>query len=73
MNDPIAPDAPLVQLLSLKHNPLLKDMSDEDLSALVTRLKTVVQQPVTLKAELAREAKPRSPLKAAQREFLDNL
>ena len=71
MSDPFAPDAPLIQLLSLKSNPLLATATPEQLLEVVRRLRTVVQQPVTLKAELNKESTGRKP--SAKKAFLEGL
>jgi hypothetical protein len=38
-SDPLAPDAPLIHHLSVRHNPLLITMSDEELTGLVLKLR----------------------------------
>lgn len=71
MNDPFAPDAPLIHLLSITENPLLADASEEQLTALVKRLRTVSQQQPTLKAKLAEGAK--SPRTSKRKALLDSI
>jgi hypothetical protein len=69
-------DAPILHLLSLRHNPLLKDMSTDELTAHLARIKSLVQSPPSLTAELKKEAagRTKSPTKAAARKnILDNL
>lgn len=50
--DPLAPDAPIVQLLSVSTNPLLATASDEELRALVVRLRQQASSPPTLSSKL---------------------
>lgn len=57
--DPFAPDAPIIHLLSLRHNPLLATATDEQLRQVFERCKAMVQQPQTLQAELRKESAPR--------------
>ena len=55
-------DLPLSSLMSLAANPqLFLSLSPEEQLATVRRLRTITQQPVTLKAELARDAGPKVP------------
>lgn len=71
----LAPDAPIVALLSLGANPLLTSMSTEELKAHLARVKSLAQQPATLNSQLLKEdKKPRSGAAAAKRkEILDSL
>lgn len=69
--DRLAPDAPLIALMTLRENPeIFLALSHEDQLAVVRRVRTIVQQPVTLKAELARDRaatpKPRGVAAAAK-------
>lgn len=69
--DPFAPDAPLLHIITMMHRDgLPKDATDEQLLALVRRLRTVTQQPQSLKAEVVREAKPRT---SAKQKLLDSI
>lgn len=69
-----SPDSPILALLDLRLNPLVKDMSVEELIAQRERLKTLVQQPVSLNAALAAEDKgKRVSLKAKKQSILDSL
>lgn len=64
MSDNVLPssDLPLNSLMSLSENPqLFLSLSPEEQLAVVRRLRTIVQQPVTLKAELARDTGPKAP------------
>ena len=54
--DPLAPDAPIHHLLSLKHNPMVKDMSTEQLTELVKRCRTLATSAPTMTAKLQSEA-----------------
>lgn len=54
--DPLAPDAPILHLLSLRENPNVATMSEDELRALVQRLRTVATSPQTLSAELAKDS-----------------
>jgi hypothetical protein len=48
--------------MSLSANPqLFLSLSPEEQLATVRRLRTITQQPVTLKAELARDSGPKAP------------
>ena len=68
------PDSPILALLSLRHNPRVADMTTEELIAQRERLKTLVQQPVSLSAALASEGKPKSAsIKAKRQSILDSL
>lgn len=80
-DDPLAPDAPIHHLLSLRHNPRLKDMTTEELTALVARLRqTSSPQALTAKlqtdsATIGEAKKPRreNPEAAKRKAFLDEL
>ena len=62
MSDPLPTELPLSSLMSLSANPqLFLSLSPEEQLAVVRRLRTITQQPVTLKAELARDAGPKTP------------
>jgi len=39
------PDAPLIHLLSIKHNPLLVQMTDQQLREYVIKLRTPAEKP----------------------------
>jgi hypothetical protein len=58
-NDPLAPDAPIHHLLSIKENPLVKDMTTQQLQELVKRMRTMAQSPQTMTSALQRESKTR--------------
>lgn len=73
--NPLDPDAPIINLLSVRHNPMVKDMSNEQLTALITKLRTVATSPQTMSATIQRESRKR-PMTEAQRkrkELLDSL
>ncbi len=55
-NPYLAPDAPIVALMSLTGNPLIKDMSTDELTALLQRVKSLEKQAPTLHAQLTNEA-----------------
>lgn len=73
--DPLAPDAPTIALLlSLRATDpttqkLVTDLSPDELHAYIRHVRTIVQQPVSLKAAVAREAKPRATAKKSQAEL----
>ena len=61
------PDAPLIHLLSIKHNPLLVAMSDQQLREFVIQLRT----PAAPKKTRAKpKPKPPKPSLEAQRQAL---
>ena len=59
--NPLSPDAPLVHLLSLRHNPLLAQMSQDQLTELVKKLRTHATSPPTLTAKLKADAQTLDP------------
>jgi hypothetical protein len=82
MNEPedhLAPDAPIHHLLSLRHNIKIADMNDEQLRALVQRLKTYSTSAPTLSSKLANDGetlKPKRPVNAEtakRKSILDSL
>ena len=70
MPDEPNPDSPILALLSLRHNPRVADMTTEELIAQRERLKTLVQQPVSLMSALASEGKPKKDSAKAKRQAL---
>lgn len=54
--NPLSPDAPLVELLSVKDNPLLVDMTEEELTAYVKKLRQMATTPQTLSAKISSES-----------------
>jgi hypothetical protein len=74
--NPLDPDAPIIQLLSVMHNPMVKDMSDSQLNDLIKKLRVMATSPQTMTSTLQGEAKRRRPMTEAQRkrkEILDSL
>jgi hypothetical protein len=74
--NPLDPDAPIIHLLSIMHNPSVKDLSDSQLNDLIKKLRTVATSPQTMTSVLQGEAKRRRPMTEAQRrrkEILDSL
>lgn len=76
--DPFAPDAPLIALMALRDNPApFLALSHEEQLAVVRRLRTMTQQPVTLKSEVARDGEAKSPkragVSAAKKALLDSI
>lgn len=79
--DPLSPDAPIMQLLSLQHNPLLKEATDEQLRETVTKLRTMASTPMVLTKKLnndaaplkERKARPMSAEALKKKNFLDSL
>jgi hypothetical protein len=64
-------DAPLIQLLSIKHNPLVAEMSQEQLTALVQKLRHgKAPSTKTIKPTKATKA---ATAKAAYNAILDTL
>lgn len=61
----LTPDAPLEALMSLSGNPLLKDMSTDQLRDLLAHVKKLSQQPASLSAAVAKEAGARKSSSAA--------
>lgn len=76
--DPLAPDAPILHLLSLRENPNVATMSENELRALVQRLRTVATSPQSLSAELSKESsranpRQRNSISAKRKAVLDSL
>lgn len=74
--DPLSPDAPIHHLLSIKENPLVVKMSDQELTELIKRLRTIATSPQTMTSALQSESKRRRPLSAAaqkRKDIIDNL
>lgn len=72
VDDPLAPDAPIFHLLSLLHNPLVKNMSTEELQQLVQRCRTLATSAPSLSSKLQSDSdnvnpRKRTDTKAAQR------
>ena len=77
-DDPLSPDAPIHQLLSISSNPRVATMSNDDLIKLVQKLRTLATSPQTMSAKLQAESKGRKskPLTAEQirrRELIDTI
>lgn len=74
--DPLAPDAPLIQLLSVRENPMLTTMTEEQLVALVRKLRQFAASPQTVTAADSAAGVAVSPKKtvaSAKRAILDSL
>lgn len=76
--DPLASDAPILHLLSLRENPKVATMPEDELRALVQRLRTVANSPQTLSAELAKDSarvnpRQRNSISAKRKAILDTL
>jgi hypothetical protein len=76
--DPLAPDAPILHLLSLRENPNVATMPEDELRALVQRLRTVATSPQSLSAELSKESsrvnpRQRNTAAAKRKAVLDSL
>lgn len=73
----LAPDAPIIHLLSIGSNPLVKDMKLEDLVAHLEKVKALAQSPAALGSILTREAKTTkerlNPVKAKRTALLDTI
>lgn len=84
-DDPLAPDAPVHVLLSLKHNVMLESASLEQLEQLVRQFRQLSMSPTTLTSKLnaesdvLKEKTPRAPrkskgeLSAKQRALLNDI
>lgn len=55
--DPLAPDAPILHLLSVKNNPLLEQMTPDQLTEVVKKYRTLATSAPTLSAKLNDEGK----------------
>jgi hypothetical protein len=79
VDDPLAPDAPIHHLLSIRHNPLVKDMTTEELTALVQKLRTHATSPQSLSAKLKSDSdnvttrRPRNAAATKRKTLLENL
>ena len=74
--NPLAPDAPLLSLLSARENPMLNEASEEQLVTLVKRLRMIASSPQTLAAldnEAGRAVTPKKSVVSAKRAILDSL
>jgi hypothetical protein len=76
--DPLAPDAPIHHLLSLKHNPRLKDMTRDQLHDLVKKIRALATSAPTMSSKLQSESsrrKPRvlTPEQKRKQEILDSI
>jgi hypothetical protein len=74
--NPLDPDAPIYHLLSIKDNPLVKDMTTEQLQELVKRMRTLAQSPQTMTSSLQKESRTRKPMTEKQikrKALLDSL
>lgn len=63
VDDPFAPDAPLHHLLAIQYNPLVADMSDEELIKLVRRCREYATSQPTLSSKLLVDAQNVDPVK----------
>jgi len=59
--NPDAPDAPIIQLLSLRHGTLTKDMTNEQLATRLAMIQKLVAQPASLTAALQSESDAKKP------------
>lgn len=76
MEEPQPTDAPLVHLISLKHNPAVKDMSLDQLAILVRQIRTAATSAPTMSARLKAESdgiKPRASVTAKRKALLDQI
>lgn len=64
------PDAPLFQLLSVQHNPLVTEMSDSQLLALVQKLRALASSPPTLSAKINEDGTTTKPKRATRAKVL---
>lgn len=63
--DPLSPDAPIHHLLSISKNPNVANCTDEELAALVQRLRTYATSAPTLSAKLQSDSNNVNPRKRA--------
>lgn len=61
--DPLSPDAPLEHLLSIRHNPLVKDMTPDELRSLIQRLRTLASSSPTLSSKIQTDSDNVNPKK----------
>lgn len=61
--DFLQPDAPIHHLLSIRHNPLVENMTTEELTAMVQKLRTYVTSAPTLSSKLATDSSNVDPAK----------
>lgn len=80
VSDPLAPDAPIHHLLSIRHNPLIKDATPDELRAIIQKLRTLASSSPTLSAKLNSDSDNVNPRKrkqsvetAARKDFLSQL
>jgi hypothetical protein len=74
--NPLDPEAPMYHLLDVSRNPAVKDMTTEQLNALITKIRTNATSPQTMSATLQNESKRKRPMTEAQRkrkELLDTI
>lgn len=74
--DALAPDAPLIALLSIRKNPLLVNATQEELIEIVKKLRTHATTPATLTARLRADSdgiKPKNTISAKRKALLDTL
>lgn len=57
----LLPDAPIHHLLNLRHNPLVADMTNEQLAAFVAKLRTLATSAPTMSAKLASDSEKIKP------------
>lgn len=79
VDDPLSPDAPIHQLLSIRHNPLVANMTTEELGKYVQRLRTLATSAPTLSSKLKSDSdnvntrRPRNTVSAKRKSLLDSL
>lgn len=61
--DPLAPDAPIHHLLSLRHNPSLANATPDELRAIVQSLRTLATSAPSMSSKLQRDSDNISPRK----------
>lgn len=78
--NPLAADAPIHHLLSIRKNPMLRKMSDSELRLLVQRMRTYANSAPTLSAKLQSDSnnvptrkRKLSPEAAKRKAMLDEL
>lgn len=61
--DPLSPDAPIEHLLSIRHNPAIKDMSPDELRAVIQKLRTLASSAPSLSSKLQADSDNVNPKK----------
>lgn len=76
--DPLAPDAPIHHLLSLRHNPSLANATPDELRPIVQNLRTLATSAPSMSSKLQRDSdnvspRKRNPVSTKRKAALDSL